>query len=240
MNDLNFAGLKEIYFAGGEPLLHSEHYQVLDKLINTNNFDIKLRYSTNLTTLEAFGNNVLKLWALFKNITLLVSIDAPQTQSGLIRHNTNSNLVYSNIKLIRIFLPHVQIKIATTVSCLNAFLLKDLINELLENQILQNKSNLELSLVYNPDYYSLNTLSENEFLNLGHHLKEYSLELIHNHHIDFTEEFSKIIQFKHSFNFHLRQKFYDITLKLDAIRKESSAGIIKKNQSYNLFEFICN
>ena len=34
--------VKEIYFAGGEPLLMDKHYEILDHLVSTNNTDIKL------------------------------------------------------------------------------------------------------------------------------------------------------------------------------------------------------
>ena len=39
----------EIYFAGGEPLVMPEHYQILDRLIELGRTDVRIRYSTNFS-----------------------------------------------------------------------------------------------------------------------------------------------------------------------------------------------
>ena len=39
--------VEKIYFAGGEPLIMPEHWQILDMLVENNRFDVKISYNTN-------------------------------------------------------------------------------------------------------------------------------------------------------------------------------------------------
>ena len=41
--------VEQIYFAGGEPLMMAEHYNILDKLERRGRFDVRLIYNTNFT-----------------------------------------------------------------------------------------------------------------------------------------------------------------------------------------------
>ena len=57
----------EIYFAGGEPLVMPEHYQILDKLLELGRTDVNIRYSTNFSKMVFIlyvnlKNKILKLY----------------------------------------------------------------------------------------------------------------------------------------------------------------------------------
>ena len=52
--------VKEIYFAGGEPMMQKEHYMVLEKLIEMNLKPI-IRYNTNFSRLSLGKYNVFDL-----------------------------------------------------------------------------------------------------------------------------------------------------------------------------------
>ena len=41
--------VEQIYFAGGEPLMMEEHYNILDELERRGRFDVRLIYNTNFT-----------------------------------------------------------------------------------------------------------------------------------------------------------------------------------------------
>ena len=91
--------IRQIYFAGGEALMHDEHYAILNHIINNNLTDqIHLTYSTNLTTLKYKGHELLNLWRHFKSIYFLASIDGHKEQLEYIRKGTNNKNVFSNLK----------------------------------------------------------------------------------------------------------------------------------------------
>ena len=66
--DSNIHNVKNIYFAGGEPLINPMHEYIIKKLIDKKRFDCKLQYSTNLTLLKYKGFDVLEAWKKFKNV----------------------------------------------------------------------------------------------------------------------------------------------------------------------------
>ena len=76
---------KEIYIAGGEPLVTEEHYLLLEWLIKNNATNVKLRYNTNFTKLRFKDYEVLPLWSHFKHIEILASIDAVDELGSYIR-----------------------------------------------------------------------------------------------------------------------------------------------------------
>jgi MoaA/NifB/PqqE/SkfB family radical SAM enzyme len=53
--------LEAIYFAGGEPLLMQEHYDILDFLIETKKTKTHLSYNSNLSILNYNNQNLLNL-----------------------------------------------------------------------------------------------------------------------------------------------------------------------------------
>ena len=78
---------KCVNFAGGEPLITDEHYLVLEKLLAQKNYDVELRYYTNLSNLKYKDKNVLDLWKQFKKpIQLYASIDHFGQRANYIRH----------------------------------------------------------------------------------------------------------------------------------------------------------
>ena len=77
--------VEEIYFAGGEPLIMEEHYQILEELEKRELFDIQLRYNTNFSVLDYKGKLVLDAWNKFSNVHVSASIDAAEQLGSEIR-----------------------------------------------------------------------------------------------------------------------------------------------------------
>jgi len=67
--------LSKIYFAGGEPILSDEHWNILDELIEKNYTRIKLMYNTNFTLLTYKGRNLLDTVKQFKEVVFNLSLD---------------------------------------------------------------------------------------------------------------------------------------------------------------------
>jgi radical SAM protein with 4Fe4S-binding SPASM domain len=111
--------VETIYFAGGEPLLTSEHYEILDALIACGNTDLEITYNTNFTTLTYQDRNVLDLWKQFSNITIGASLDAEGAVAEYIRHGTKWSTIESNLELVKSQCPHINFTVTSTVGLLN-------------------------------------------------------------------------------------------------------------------------
>lgn len=88
----------EIYFAGGEPLLMPEHYQILDKLIELNRTDVQIRYSTNFSRFKFGKKHVFDYWRKFKNLQLWISVDGVGKVGEYVRHGFNDANFENQIK----------------------------------------------------------------------------------------------------------------------------------------------
>ena len=128
-------GLKKIYFAGGEPLLAIEHYQILDELLKIGNTNLEIYYNTNLSKLKYKNLNATDRWCQFKNVTVGASIDASDAVAEYVRHGTIWSDIVSNIHFIKKHAPHVKLQITSTVSSLTIENLISLQNTWIDNQL---------------------------------------------------------------------------------------------------------
>lgn len=87
----------EVYFAGGEPLMMPEHYEILDNIIKNKRTDILLRYSTNFSKLTFKGKHVFDYWKHFKNMQLWISIDGVGKIGEYVRKGYNDKIFENNI-----------------------------------------------------------------------------------------------------------------------------------------------
>lgn len=207
-----FSGLKEIYFAGGEPLLMEKHYEILDYLIATGNTNIKLRYNTNLTNLHFKKKPVTEYWKQFKNVNVFASLDSWGPRAEYIRDGTDWNTVEQNIKAIKQQTPHVNLTMSTVVSVFNISTLPEFVDYLLDNN-LYDKKNFEpyyYNLI-NPSYYSVNVLTDEQ------------RDLIKEKLLSSNHDFSNVISYLENavYDPALRVKFEQVTTHYDNIRNQS-------------------
>ena len=87
----------EIYFAGGEPLIMPEHYQILDRLLELGRTDVNIRYSTNFSKLTYKGKHIFDYWKHFPNLELYISIDGVGKIGEYVRKGFDDKLFYNNI-----------------------------------------------------------------------------------------------------------------------------------------------
>lgn len=96
--------IEKIYFAGGEPLLASQHFSVLNKLIeNGQSQNIFLSYNTNLTISDGVFQTWLEKLAHFKKVELYCSIDGAEDITTYIRTGMNYAQFIKNIDQLKIF-----------------------------------------------------------------------------------------------------------------------------------------
>jgi len=131
--------VKEIYFAGGEPILMPEHLDVIQRLINKNKTDVLIRYSTNLSVLSYKGANFLDLWPKFKRVMIYISLDEIQDRAEYWRNGTNWNRLEKNIKsVIELERNYSNIKVGyvPTVSIFNMHRLDECVKYLIDNKLI--------------------------------------------------------------------------------------------------------
>ncbi len=149
---------KEIYFAGGEPLVTKEHYQLLDWLVKNKATKIHLRYNTNFSQLKMGEYDVLKFWKHFPVVEIMASIDAHGKLGEYIRKGFNWEKFQVNRELLR---PHKHIRfvIAPTISVLSIQNLPALYQTCLMEQIIE-ADGLYINMLDRPLHYNTKALPE--------------------------------------------------------------------------------
>jgi radical SAM protein with 4Fe4S-binding SPASM domain len=165
--------VEEIYFAGGEPLIMEEHYQILEELERRELFDIELRYNTNFSNLNFKDKNILEIWKKFKKVHVSASIDASHELGSKIREGFNWEQFISNRKEMLAICPEIYFEISPTVSSLNIFNLSKLHQELVNLELI-NIDNIYLNFLERPIEYNLKSLSETDKIkvqkNISNHI----------------------------------------------------------------------
>ena len=217
--------VEEIYFAGGEPLLMAEHYQILDKLIAKERYDVFLRYNTNMSTIKYKDYDLVDIWKRFKDVRIFASIDGIDENAEYSRSGTDWPRVEEN--LVRLSQSNVGYVVSTTINILTVFNFTKLIDKLIELKMSTRK--VLVSHVNWPQHYMSSVLPE-ELKNkvrirLDEHLEKITsivtkeesrwLANLYNEvkfYLNSTISLEKTLE--------LQQKFKRDTIKLDRIRKE--------------------
>jgi MoaA/NifB/PqqE/SkfB family radical SAM enzyme len=154
--------IKELYFAGGEPLLIPEHYNILEFMVESNNAkNCILRYNSNGLVIS---DRLLALWEKFKHVKFNFSIDAYGDKNDYIRYPSKWADVEKNLYLLDNSSENVTVNLACAVQALNVLYLDELAQWKLDANF--KKINLApygagiigLHLVYLPSYLNIRVL----------------------------------------------------------------------------------
>lgn len=151
--------IHEITFVGGEPTLHDEMYDLLEKLVSKNlSKNIRLKITTNLTNVQ---HRFLDVLHEFKNIVINGSIDGVNKTNDYVRHPSDWNTVEKNIiKLLEY--PNVSLNLTPVVQIYNMFNLHDLVKWYIQSWIKYKagtRFSLSLDLLYDPSYLNVRMLN---------------------------------------------------------------------------------
>jgi MoaA/NifB/PqqE/SkfB family radical SAM enzyme len=109
--------LKQVYFAGGEPLMIREHKLFLEEIIRQGYADkILIRYNTNGLLLD---ESIIDLWTKFKKVKVGFSIDAVGDRNYYIRYPSDWNTIEKNLHRLDDTPDNIQVSIATAIQILN-------------------------------------------------------------------------------------------------------------------------
>ena len=220
--------VEQIYFAGGEPLLMEEHYNILDELVCRGRFDVRLIYNTNFTHTDLKGRSVFEYWKQFKSVAVGASLDAMGPRAEYIRKGTDWAVVEQNRRDMIEGCPQVDFYISPTLSIMNALHLPQFHRAWVEQGLLQPQD-LNVNILQDPLHYRIdiapNSYKEKLTVHYYNHIEW--LEKVGDPLGRATQGFQSAIQFMNSTdNTNLIDTFWRKTYELDDIRRENIMDVI--------------
>lgn len=146
--------VEQIYFAGGEPLLMAEHYNILDELERRGRFDVRLIYNTNFTHTQLKNRSVFDYWKKFDSVSVGASLDASGARAEYIRKGTDWKQVEENRKEMLRVCPQVDFYISPTLSIMNALHLPDFHRDWVERGLIKPQD-LNVNVLQDPVHYRI-------------------------------------------------------------------------------------
>ena len=120
------SSIRELYFAGGEPLLIPEHYKILEFMVETGAAqDCILRYNSNGLELP---EKLFELWSHFKQVKFNFSVDAFGARNDYIRYPSKWEDVVANLKRLDATPDNITVNIACAVQLLNVITVSELVH----------------------------------------------------------------------------------------------------------------
>ena len=137
-----------IYFAGGEPLLNQQHWDILDHLKKLSKLEnTSLNYSTNLTVLDFKKYSVDEYWPYPKNLTIQASIDGMGDSFEYFRTGAKWNNVLKNFERVNKIRKN-SLHITSTFNWMNLNSVFSLCKFLLENKIISDFEKFDFNFMY--------------------------------------------------------------------------------------------
>ena len=162
--------LRQVYFAGGDPLAIKEHKLFLEEIVRQGYADqILIRYNSNGLLLD---EDTIDLWKHFKKVKFAISIDAVGERNRYIRYDSSWRKIMSVLRRLDSTPDNVQVSIATAIQILNIKHLPDFARWKVQQDF--KKINFEnvtdgvqaggglfnMHLLYIPTYMSIRCLPE--------------------------------------------------------------------------------
>ena len=148
--------LESIYFAGGEPLIIDEFYNILDWLDKNNKHDIELVYNTNMTKTKIKDKNIFDAWKNFKNISIGASLDAEGTRAEYLRCGTKWQDVLDFRQELMLQRPDIDFYISATTSIINVLHVPDFHKSWVEQGLIRAEQ-FNIQSLFSPDYMAVDT-----------------------------------------------------------------------------------
>lgn len=150
--------VEQIYFAGGEPLLMEEHYNILEELLKRERFDVRLIYNTNFTHTRLKTRSVFDYWKEFDRVAIGASLDAEGARAEYIRHGTKWDTVLRNREEMLEKCPQIDFYISPTLSILNALHLPDFHRSWVDKGLIRAQD-LNVNILQGPADYRIDIAS---------------------------------------------------------------------------------
>jgi sulfatase maturation enzyme AslB (radical SAM superfamily) len=219
--------VEQIYFAGGEPLMMAEHYNILDELERRGRFDVRLIYNTNFTHVKLKDRTVFDYWKRFKSVAVGASLDAMGPRAEYIRKGTDWATVERNREQMMETCPNVDFYVSSTLSIMNALHLPNFHRAWVKKGYIKPQD-FNVNILQDPMHYRID-IAPMPFKQTVCAKYEEHLEWLRPK--DFlqraTQGFESAINYMMATdNSHLLPKFWAKTQTLDAIRNENILDVL--------------
>jgi len=219
--------VEQIYFAGGEPLLMDEHYNILDELDRRGRYDVRLIYNTNFTHTQLKDRSVFDYWKKFDSVSVGASLDGAEDYAEYIRKGTDWNQVESNrIEMLRVC-PNVDFYVSSTLSIMNALRLPDFHKNWVDRGFILPQD-FNVNILMDPSHYRIDIATVDYKDRIKEKFEQHlewlrPMDRLHRA----TVGFESAIKFMYATdNTQLIDQFWLKTKQLDEIRNENILKII--------------
>ena len=234
--------VKRIYFAGGEPLMMPEHWQIMDMLVENKRFDVKVSYNTNLSSFNHSGRNAFDYWKLWDHHKLEVwpSIDELGERAELLRSGTVWSKVDHNLRQL-LTLNDIVILPNITVGLYNINRLPEIIDYLAEVGICEfneGRRFFTTNIIDEPAHYKIQGLPDDFKNRTIDKLQNYIITFKQKYGLDISQDLKHVInELRQPHNPYMAIKFIHTTNKLDKIRNENMLAVIPEmKEVYDLYD----
>ena len=223
--------VEKIYFAGGEPLMMDEHWQILELLDKNKRHDVKISYNTNCTTFTYKNKDVFDYWKKWNadKLEIWPSIDEIGPRAELIRSGTVWSKVEANLKRLTT-LDNTLIQPGITVGAWNVFRLPEIINHLVDIGVINSErhyQNFFLNLIEMPLHYNITILPDKFKNKTRKRLIKFIGSFNKKHNTDIREHFTQVLaELSKAHNPNAAQRFVNMTAKVDNVRKEKFYDVV--------------
>ena len=163
--------LKEVYFAGGEPLMIKQHKEFIEQIVKSGYAkNIILRYNTNGLLID---KDLMELWNYFQQVKVGVSIDATGQRNAYIRHPSDWNTIEETMHMLDNSPYNISPSIATAIQIFNVKHLPDFaywkmsqnfkkVNTEMTSFVLHGGGLFNMHLLYIPTFLSIQMLPKDD------------------------------------------------------------------------------
>ena len=218
--------VEQIYFAGGEPLMMDEHYEILEELERRKKFDVRLIYNTNFTKTKLKDRSVFEYWKKFDSVAIGASLDAMGPRAEYIRKGTKWAEVEANRRQMLEICPEVDFYISPTLSIQNALHIPDFHRDWVEKGLL-TPQDLNVNLLLDPKWLRVDIAPKN--------YKD-KIKARYEEHLEWLRPLDKLRRATHGFESAINflendssqylPEFFQRMAKLDEMRGETMLDVI--------------
>ena len=155
--DRHLDNIRYIEFTGGEPFMIKEHFQLLQKLVDTGRAaQIEIHYNTNGTQYPEDGEAI---WKHFKHVEIALSIDDVEERFEYQRSNAVWSEVVANterFRQLRSRNSNITLQACCTINVFNVYYLETVANWLVQ----QKFDFIYWNMMHDAYYFSISTLPE--------------------------------------------------------------------------------
>jgi len=150
LNEKSIKNIEILYFAGGEPFVLEEHFELLESIKEKKH--ISIMYNTNFSILKYQGKTIFEHLKDFRNVHFSISIDGLGEVGEFVRTGFNTSTFRKNLLILKWAMDrykNVSYDFQYTCSVLNSFNFFQFMDELGEEQELINFHYVQYPFWYN-------------------------------------------------------------------------------------------